>query len=259
MQSPNNNPTRIVPTEAEISLWHLQLLADPTSFELLDDERLGLRPITDFASFSVWEIANTWHRRIGSAGATFPITFIEALKEADPDTILLSITGFRMWEAGNPINPLEVPSEKRISAGKAIGLMQEWVHICDNREYGNEESIEGLICNSVVGVDHDFDWDYIVNFVQMMIWESVGGSVAAFYENLDDSVKSSVVDAVVASVYKCTYGYSTVLFPCLPGLRKFHAAGHLWRGGYVATCDGETWRLYSGQDTEVVWECRTKR
>jgi hypothetical protein len=257
MQSPNNNPTRIVPTEAEISLWHLQLLADPTSFELLDDERLGLRPITDFANFSVWEIAGNWHRLIGSDRATFPMIFIEALNEADPDTILLPTTSFRMWEAGNPINPLQMPSTKRIPVGKAIELMQEWISVS---RIGLPRSNEELIEGATIELYRELDWMAMWDVVQMLLWESMGGTVADyFYNSLGDSKKDSVINAVVASVYNFMIGYSTVLFPCLPGLRKFHAAGHLWRGGYVATCDGETWRLYSGQDTEVVWECRTER
>lgn len=38
------------------------------------------------------------------------------------------------------------------------------------------------------------------------------------------------------------------------GVNPFKPAIDLWEAGYIASYDGEIWRLHCGKDAKVVWE-----
>ena len=81
------------------------------------------------------------------------------------------------------------------------------------------------------------------------VWDSVGDSVRA-------SVWASVRVSVRASVWVSVGAYTGSFFDIWDGKYKFQPAVALWERGFVASFDGKTWRLHSGEKAEIVYECK---
>ena len=90
------------------------------------------------------------------------------------------------------------------------------------------------ICSSV--------WDSIRSSVWDSVWHSVCKSVR-------DSRARVIRDSVGASVW----GYVSSFFDIVD-FEKFQPCVKLWKRGFVASFDSETWRLHKGGDAKIVYE-----
>jgi len=77
-----------------------------------------------------------------------------------------------------------------------------------------------------------------------LCWDSVWASVG-------DSVRDSVWDSVRDSVWGYISSFISIEYE-----RDYSSAVKLWEAGLVPSFDGETWRLHSGVNAEVVYECK---
>jgi hypothetical protein len=150
-------------------------------------------------------------------------------------------------EALSPINPLLLPPIEKITQ-KEINLVIEWDSVRNSVRISVWDSVRNSVLNSVrISV-----W--------ISVWDSVGNSVL-------NSVRISVWDSVGNSVWDSVFAYIGSLF-------KFHriswkytekiktkgypfdSAVKLWKMGLVPSFDGITWRLHTGKDAHVVWQCK---
>jgi len=124
--------------------------------------------------------------------------------------------GYKLSDVIYPFNPLKGKAKKLTQ--KDIENLKEWASVRDS------------------------------------VWDSVWGSVWA-------SVRASVWDSVRDSVW----GYISSLFPNIEewkyiehnkGINPFQPCIDLWNRGFVASCDGEIYRLHSGKNAEIVYEWR---
>lgn len=253
MTSPSTE--RCVPTEQEIALWLLQLLENPQRFPLglEGDENAGLRPLEAFANTYVLEIVDAWYEVSGHKGTEFALTFFESLKAPNPDSVLLPATGVRLWEAGNPLDPLQVPPADRIPLSEAIELMHQW--ISGWKPIAPGASPWTTVGESITASLWEPHGDFIVENVWSSALESISVTlVGGVADKLGRFFEDAVHDVVFASIHKCTISYLTTFFTRIPDLGVFHSGAHLWRGGFVPSFDNKTWRLHTGELAEVVWE-----
>ncbi len=139
--------------------------------------------------------------------------------------------GFDIEKALFPTNPLNI-LEPTISLNDAIFLVDEWDSVRDS--------------------------------VRDSVWASVGDSVwASVLASVRDSVLVSVWASVRGSVLASVEAYTSSIFYGIEdwehiehekGANPFRPAIDLWEAGYIASYDGETWRLHTGPKAEVVWE-----
>ena len=87
-------------------------------------------------------------------------------------------------------------------------------------------------------------WDSVWNSV----WDSVRDSVR-------DSVWNSVGNSVIDSVGGSVGAYIGSLFYIWDNNYEFQPCVDLWKRGFVPSFDGKTWRLHSGKNAEIVFEC----
>ena len=89
-------------------------------------------------------------------------------------------------------------------------------------------------------------WDSVLDSVRASVWASVWDSVWA---SVGASVRASVGDSVWASVgaYISTFFAIEYEYDLSPAIR-------LWERGIVASFDGQTWRLHSGKDAQVIYQ-----
>jgi len=168
------------------------------------------------------------------------ITIIRELTEDEIKAGLLACEekeGYRVYEACYPIHPFVI---EPIPLEDAKKLLQEWKKVSGSVRYSVWYSVSGSVSDSV--------WD--------SVWDSVSGSVRY---SVWDSVRSSVGDSVWASVG----AYVSSLFPNIKKwkyiyheecVNPFQAGIDLWKGGYVPSFDGKTWRLHTKDG--IVWEKR---
>ena len=102
--------------------------------------------------------------------------------------------------------------------------------------------------------------------VLLEAWTKVGDSVgASVWDSVRDSVRDSVGDSVWASVRDSVWAYISSLFPNIKswkyttgaeGVNPFQSRLDLWRAGYVASFDGNIWRLHTKNG--IVYEKEAK-
>jgi len=89
-------------------------------------------------------------------------------------------------------------------------------------------------------------------------WKKVRASV---WNSVRDSVRDSVCDSVWNSVWNSVGAYVSSLFPNIKkwkyvdheeGVNPFQSCVDLWKGGYVPSFDGKTWRLHTKDG--IAWE-----
>jgi len=170
------------------------------------------------------------------------ITIVRELSDDEIKEGLLACEekeGYRVYEACYPVHPFEVNPMPLEDAKK---LLQEW------------KKVWALIMDSV--------WDSVWNSVRDSIWNSVSASVwdsvgASVWDSVWDSVSASVWDSVMDSIW----AYISSLFPNIKkwkyvnhedGVNPFQSCIDLWKGGYVPSFDGKTWRLHTKDG--IVWE-----
>jgi len=150
------------------------------------------------------------------------ITIIRELTEDEIKSGLLACEekeGYKVYEACFPVHPFKVEPMPLDDAKK---LLKEW------------KSIRYPVWDSVLA----------------SVWASVGYSVC-------DSVRYSVL----ASVWDSVRAYISSLFPHIKqwkgidheeGMNPFKSGIDLWKGGYVPSFDGKTWRLHTKDG--IAWE-----
>ena len=129
--------------------------------------------------------------------------------------------GIDLDKARNPVNPLKLP--RRIPTEEDIELLKIWASV--------RASVRASVGASV--------WAS----VRASVWDSVGDSVW-------DSVWASVwalVGSLFTEITEWEYAPKTDGYP-------YQSAVDLWKRGLVASFDGKTWRLHSGEKAEIVWE-----
>jgi hypothetical protein len=162
----------------------------------------------------------------------------QKLRVVEEVTDLDAAFGFRYAEACQPVSPFLSPFllPKREPTDDDIACLREWV------------SISASVSASV--------WVSVRDSVQDSVWASVWVSVR-------DSAWDSVWVSVWASVWDSAWAYAGSLFPDItrwkyadhePGVYPYQPAVDLWRRGLVPSFDGKVWRLYAGENAEVVWE-----
>jgi len=166
------------------------------------------------------------------------ITIIRELTEDEIKTGLLACEekeGYKVYEACYPIHPFVI---EPIPLEDAKKLLQEWKKVVTS----------------------------VRNSVGASVWDSVGDSVrASVLDSVRDSVWGSVGDSVRTSVRNSVWdsvmAYTSSLFPNIKkwkyvnhedGVNPFQSCIDLWKGGYVPSFDGKTWRLHT--KAGVVWE-----
>ena len=162
------------------------------------------------------------------------ITIVRELSDDEIKEGLLACEekeGYRVCEACYPVHPFEVNPMPLEDAKK---LLEEW------------KKVGALIRDSVKVSIWVSVWDSVRVSVGDSVWDSVGASVW-------DSVGNSVMDSI--------WAYISSLFPNIKkwkyvnhedGVNPFQSCIDLWKGGYVPSFDGKTWRLHTKDG--IVWK-----
>ncbi len=182
------------------------------------------------------------------------ITIVRELSDDEIKEGLLACEekeGYRVCEACYPVHPFEVNLMPLEDAKK---LLQEWkkvwaliwastrVSIWDSVGYSVMASARASVRASV----GDSAWASVMDSVGYSVMDSVGYSVMA---SARDSVWASVwayVSSLFPNIKKWKYIYHE---ECV---NPFQAGIDLWKGGYVPSFDGKTWRLHT--KAGIVWE-----
>ncbi len=166
------------------------------------------------------------------------ITIVRELSDDEIKEGLLACEekeGYRVYEACYPVHPFEVNPMPLEDAKK---LLQEWKKVW--------ASVRASI------------WASVMDSVGTSVGDSVMASVGA---SVVDSVWASVRDSVGDSVWDSIWAYVSSLFPSIKkweyinhkeGVNPFQSCIDLWKGGYVPSFDGKTWRLHT--KAGIVWE-----
>ena len=170
------------------------------------------------------------------------ITIVRELSDDEIKEGLLACEekeGYRVCEACYPVHPFEVNPMPLEDAKK---LLEEW------------KKVWASIWASI--------WDSVRASVRASIWASIWDSVrASVRASVRDSVMDSVRASVRASVMDSIWAYISSLFPNIKkwkyvnhedGVNPFQSCIDLWKGGYVPSFDGKTWRLHTKDG--IVWE-----
>ena len=158
------------------------------------------------------------------------ITIVRELSDDEIKEGLLACEkkeGYRVCEACYPVHPFEVTPMPLEDAKK---LLEEWKKV--------RTSI----------------WDS----VRTSIWDSVGDLV---WDSVRASIWGSVGDLAWDLAWDSVGAYISSLFPNIKkwkyidhkeGVNPFKSCIDLWKGGYVPSFDGKTWRLHT--KAGIVWE-----
>jgi len=166
------------------------------------------------------------------------MTIIRELSEEEIKAGLLACEeseGYKVYEACCPVHPFTV---EPIPLEEAKKLLVEWRKVWVSVWASVRDSVGDSVWDSV----RDSVGDSVGDSVWASVWDSVG-----------DSVWVSVRDSVGA--------YISSLFPQIKkwqyvdhaeGVNPFQSGIDLWKGGYVPSFDGKTWRLHTKDG--IVWE-----
>ena len=167
--------------------------------------------------------------------------------------------GFDIEKALFPINPL-LMNKPLISVENAVELVEKWSLVKDSARY----SVRYSVMDSVMESEWNSLWNSVCNSVEHsvmgLVMESVLHSVKGLVWN---SVCNSLGNSVGNSLWNSLWGYISSIFYGIEkwegidhekGINPFQPAIDLWEAGYVASYDGEKWRLHCGKNADVVWE-----
>jgi hypothetical protein len=135
--------------------------------------------------------------------------------------------GWNYNEAINPLNPLKIKSSKVNK--KHLKLLEIWISV----SYSVGDSVWGNVGVRV--------WD--------SVWDNVGKSV---WESVTASVNASAWDSILAYV-------GSLYFPIFTKRDteyQYQSCVELWKGGFVPSFDGKTWRLHGGEKAAILWESK---
>lgn len=165
-------------------------------------------------------------------------------------TDLDTLFGWRYSEAINPVNPLKLPQQKPTKAD--LELLKQWASVWASVRASVWDSVRDSVGASVWASVDASVWASVWASVEASVWASVRASVGA-------SVWARVRDSVEASVW----AYLGSWFPAIKewkyvrqeeGEYSFQPAVDLWKRGFVASFDGELWRLHSGEKARIVFQ-----
>ena len=131
------------------------------------------------------------------------------------------------------VHPFELPKVEK-PTDEQIGWLKEWASVRDSVRVSVWDSVRDSVRASV--------WDSVGDSVRASVWDSVWDSVM-------DSVGVSVWDSVSASVWAYLSSFFGIEYK-----HDFSLAIKLWEAGLVSSFDGETWRLHSGKNADIVYE-----
>ena len=158
------------------------------------------------------------------------ITILRQLSEEEIKAGLLACEeqeGYKAMEACYPINPFNI---EPISLEEALELLEQWKHV------------SGAVRISVENSIADSSSHYVLEVVK-------------------ESVMYSLIDSLGDLVWCSVWAYISSLFPTIKkwkyvnnteGFNPFKSGIDLWRGGYVPSFDGRTWRLHTKNG--IAWE-----
>ena len=168
---------------------------------------------------------------------------LEVLEEIeDLDTLF----GWKYCEAKNPLNPFTLGKKSPIKSD--FEELKRWHSVRDSVGYSIGNSVRASVGASV---------GYSVG---ASVWDPMGYTMRDFVRA---SVGASVWDSVWDSMSDSVWAYVGSLFPNIKqwvnvkhrkGEYPFQSVVNLWKRGFVASYDGEKWRLHSGEKAEIVWE-----
>jgi len=180
------------------------------------------------------------------------------------------LTGLKLHEANNPVNPLLLKG-KVLPDFKKKKLLKEWDSVRASVRASVWASVRASVWASVgdsVGASvRDSVWASVGASVGDSVWASVGASVGdSVRASVWASVGASVWDSVRASVGASVWAYCGGLFPNIKTWKYVEDLGDnpwkplltLWYSGYVPSFDGGTWRLHSGPKAETVFSVMQK-
>lgn len=146
-------------------------------------------------------------------------------------------------------------------------------YTCEDFDSSNTKCRKGFYATGIEGVLYSnlgedkkvFECSDLKNLkkwasVRDSIWDSVSDSVG-------DSVRASAWGSVWGSVSDSTREYTSSLFPDIKtwkyvdhkeGKNPFQCGIDLWNRGFIPSFDGKTWRIHSGENTEIVFEISKK-
>ena len=94
-------------------------------------------------------------------------------------------------------------------------------------------------------------WASVRDSVRDSVWASVWASVR---DSVGDSVWGSVGDSVWDSVRDSVWAYIST-FININYNYKFSIISKLWERGIIPSFDGTIWRLHSGNNVDIIYEC----
>ena len=143
--------------------------------------------------------------------------------------------GYKVCEACYPIHPFSVD---HIPLEDAKKLLQEWRKV----RASVVDSVLGSILASVWGSVLVSVRASVVDSVRVSVWASVG---ASDWDSVWDSVWA-YISSLFTNIKKWKYVNHE------DGVNPFQSCIDLWKGGYVPSFDGKTWRLHTKDG--IVWE-----
>ena len=161
--------------------------------------------------------------------------------------------GFDIEKAMFPLNPLTDIETPTLPIEEAVVLLKEWAKVRDSVRgsvWGSVwDSVWRLVSDSVRGSV----WGSVWRLVWNSIWDSMGDFSAwgLMRGLMRDSVRDSQY-AYISSIFFNIKQWKGIEHA--EGVNPFQPAIDLWNAGYIASFDGELWRLHAGPKEKVVWE-----
>ena len=151
------------------------------------------------------------------------------------------------------VNPLLLPKVERVTDEQVMWL-KEWASVWDSVRDLVWASVRDLVGYSVRASIEASVGASVGDAVGTSVWDSVGASVWDLVgASVRDLVLASVWDLVGASVGASVRAYFSSFF-AINYKYNFSSVANLWNAGLVPSFDGETWRLHSSENADVVYE-----
>jgi hypothetical protein len=234
--------SRVTLTEFHATL-PLNLLANPYAApsELGSYEEWG---ISDALLF----ILDVWHKREGNAGMSFILKFLEAIQLDNPDEMLLPLTGFRMWEAGNPINPKE---QKLGDLKEAHDLLLQWHNLTHSIQ--PEQGDYFPYGDKIIKIDELMGWDW-EEWEREIFLDILSERNKDFELSVMCDYELYTGNEMSISLCHSLNAYIASLFPIIEEYRKFECVRKLYHMGYIPIVSDdpneEPWLIHAGKKGE---------
>jgi hypothetical protein len=185
--------------------------------------------------------ATVWQAYLGNAGMLFTLRLLEAIELPSPDDILLSETGFRMWEGTHPINPLQDNQHDSITIPEAVVLLKEWATLWRTVDTPGTP--------------------YVSTYVEQSKWQAYSSNVGAAIGKCIDPQGYIWRSPARRCVSATSGAYFATMFPNISGFDKYECVRSLFHLGFFPSIavTGEATKLclHVGEKAEVVWEENT--